>query len=79
MTIRLDRESADLLDLDHLLTWRESSTSGSAIAAALQAARASSDSVLATLRDADLQLALTRGRDADAPRHLRQVVTFAPA
>ena len=52
------REPAGLADLDHLLTWRESSTSGVAIAAALEAARLHSHGVLKILRSAE-QVLLT--------------------
>ena len=56
MTFSPDRGQTgpvDLVDLHHLLTWREASTSGTAIAAALDAARHVPGHVIETFRDAD--------------------------
>ncbi len=53
MTTNPDRDQAGLSSLDHFLTWRESSTSGTAIAAALEAARRRPGRVIETLRAAD--------------------------
>jgi glutamine---fructose-6-phosphate transaminase (isomerizing) len=58
MTVNTGRDTARPVDLDHLLTWREASTSGFAIAAALESARRGSRQVLEILRSAD-QVLLT--------------------
>jgi glucosamine--fructose-6-phosphate aminotransferase (isomerizing) len=58
MTVNTGRDTARPVDLDHLLTWREASTSGSAIAEALESARRGSRQVLEILRSAD-QVLLT--------------------
>jgi glucosamine--fructose-6-phosphate aminotransferase (isomerizing) len=57
MTIGPDREPHDHADLEKLLTWRESSTSGSAISAALEVGRAAAG-VREILRASD-QVVLT--------------------